>query len=251
MKLSISGKHATRAALTAAMLAAAGGANASLVLLGSIDMTGTGLGNVPTVLTLQSPGSSTSEQGSVAWNGTSNIVTGDTQAINTTRTLAEAGATAASNLRIVFNPNEPGNTGDNSITLNSLTMTIYSPNGASLFSANLAPAGSTETALNFSSTQVGTGRSGFVFGLDAAQQAAATQAGAFAGAFQNNRIGLASSLTNAQGAIDTFFVGNQGGNPGSGGLPPLVGPIPEPGTMAMLATGLLAMGGIARRRKSM
>lgn len=250
MKPSNSGKHATRAVLTAAMLAAAGGANASLVLLGDIDMTGTGLGNVPTVLTLQSPGNTTSEQGSVAWNGTTNVLTGNTQAINSTRTIAEAGATTASNLRIVFNPNEPGNTGDNSITLNSLVMTIYSPTGTTLFTANLAPAGASETALNFNSTQVGVGRSGFVFGLDATQSAAA-QTAAFGGAFQNNRIGLAASLTNAQGAVDTFFVGNQGGSPGSGGLPPLVGPIPEPGTMAMLATGLLAMGGIARRRKSM
>lgn len=33
------------------------------------------------------------------------------------------------------------------------------------------------------------------------------------------------------------------------GQPPLVGPIPEPGTMALLATGLLALGGAARKRR--
>jgi hypothetical protein len=32
------------------------------------------------------------------------------------------------------------------------------------------------------------------------------------------------------------------------GAPPLVGPIPEPGTLALLASGLLAAGGVARRR---
>lgn len=33
------------------------------------------------------------------------------------------------------------------------------------------------------------------------------------------------------------------------GQPPLVGPIPEPGTMALLATGLLALGGAARKAR--
>lgn len=32
------------------------------------------------------------------------------------------------------------------------------------------------------------------------------------------------------------------------GLPPIVGPIPEPGTLALLGSGLLALGGIARRK---
>lgn len=32
------------------------------------------------------------------------------------------------------------------------------------------------------------------------------------------------------------------------GLPPLVGPVPEPGTWALLGSGLLALGGVARRR---
>jgi hypothetical protein len=214
-----------------------------LVYLGDIDVAGTGLGAVPTVLTIQSPGNTTTEQGSVAWNGTTNVVTGDTIAINQTRTIAEAGATSASNLRIVFNPNEPGNAPDNSITLNSLVMTIYSATGQSLFTASMAPAPQT-----FSPTLTGVGRSGHVFGLDAAQ-AAQAQTTAFAGAFQNNRIGLSASASNAQGAPDTFWVGNFGGQGGPGGLPPLVGVIPEPGTVALLATGLLAMGGIARRRK--
>jgi hypothetical protein len=33
------------------------------------------------------------------------------------------------------------------------------------------------------------------------------------------------------------------------GSPPLVGPVPEPGTMALIGSGLLAFGGIARKRK--
>jgi hypothetical protein len=34
------------------------------------------------------------------------------------------------------------------------------------------------------------------------------------------------------------------------GQPPIVGPIPEPGTMALLATGLLALGGAARKKRA-
>lgn len=244
MKLPINRKRAARAGLAAAMLATAGGAHASLVYLGDIDMTGTGLGAVNTVLTIQSPGATSTEQGSVSWNGTTNLTTGNTVAINQTRTIAEAGATAASNLRIVFNAQEPGTAAENPITLNNLVLSIFSPTGTTLFTSGPLSG----SPINFSATQVGTGNAGFVFGLDAAQVAQA-QATAFAGAFANNRIGLSAQASNATGGFETFFVANQGGAGGPGGLPPLVGPIPEPGTMAMLATGLLAMGGIARRRR--
>jgi hypothetical protein len=248
MRRSFNGKHAMHAGLAAALLVGAGGANASLVLLGDIDLTGTGLGAVPTVLTLNSTANTTTELGSVAWNGTADVTTGNTQAITQTQTIASAGATAASNLRIVFNANEGGTAANNPITLNSLVMTIYSPTGTSLFTANLLPAGTAETPISLTSTLTGIGRAGYVFGLNA-EEAAAAQTTAFAGAFQNNRIGLSASLSNVNTGPETFFVGNQGGAGGGGGLPPLVGPIPEPGTMAMLATGLLAMGGIARRRR--
>lgn len=231
-----------RAGLAAVLLAGAGAAHADLVLLGPVDMQGTGLGAVNTVLTIQSPGATTNEQGSVSWNGTTNVVTGNTLAINQTRTITESGAANASQLRIVFNAQEPGNAAANPITLNNLVMNIYSPTGATLFSSGAL----TGAPINFSATQVGTGNSGFVFGLNATQ-AAAAQAAAFAGAgFGSNRIGLSASASNATGGFETLFVTNAGGQ---GGLPPLVGPIPEPGTIALLATGLLAMGGITRRRK--
>lgn len=236
------GRYA-RAGLAAALLAGAGAAQADLVLLGPVDMQGTGLGNVNTVLTIQSPGSSTTESGSVGLTGTGALaVGGDTLAINQTRTITQAGATSAANLRIVFNAQEPGNAAANPITLNNLVLTIYSPTGTPLFTSGPLSG----APLNFSATQVGTGNAGFVFGLNAAQSAQA-QTAAFSGAgFGSNMIGLSASASNATGGPETFFVTNVGG---PGGLPPLVGPIPEPGTVALLATGLLALGGITRRRK--
>jgi hypothetical protein len=206
-------------------------------------MLGTGLGNVNSVLTIQSPGSRSIVSGAVGLNpGGAQFVTGNTLAINQTRTITQSGASTASNLRLVFNAQVPGNATENPITLNNLVLTIYSPTGTTLFTSGpLAGA-----PVNFSATQVGTGNAGFVFGLNATQ-AAQAQASAFTGTgFGNNVIGLSATASNATGGFETFFVSNVGG---PGGLPPLVGPIPEPGTMAMLATGLLAMGGIARRRR--
>ena len=243
MKRPIIGKHAARAGLAAALLAGAGVAHADLVLLGQVDMQGTGLGNVNTLLTIQSPGSTTTETGAVGLNsGGTQFVTGNTQAINQTRTIAQSGATTASSLRLVFNAQEPQAAANAGITLNNLALTIYSPTGATLFTSGpLAGA-----PLNLSNTLPGPGNAGYVFGLNATQ-AAQAQAAAFSGAsFSSNVIGLSATASNATGGPETFFVSNVGG---PGGLPPLVGPIPEPGTMAMLATGLLAMGGIARRRK--
>ena len=234
--------HCARAALAAALLGGAGLAHADLVYLGPTDLSGTGLGNVNTLLTIQSPGSTTNESGSVGLTGTGAVaVGGNTVGINQTRTIAQSGATSAANLRIVFNASEPGND-TNGITLNNLVLMIYSPTGAQLFTSGPLSG----APLNFTSTQVGTGSSGFVFGLNAAQ-AAQAQTAAFAGAgFGNNVIGLSATASNATGGHETFFVSNVGGQ---GGLPPLVGPVPEPGTLALVSTSLLAMGGMARKRR--
>lgn len=236
-------KRWLHAGVAAALLAGAGAAHADLIFLGQADMQGTGLGAVNTILTIQSPGSSTTASGSVGLTGTGAPAGGgDTIAISQTRTIAQSGATNAGNLRIVFNAQEPGNAAANSITLNQLVMTLYSPTGTPLFTSG--PLGG--APINFSATQVGTGNAGFVFGLNPAQTAQA-QAAAFGGAnFGANVIGLSATVTNATGGPETFFVTNVGGQ---GGLPPIVGPIPEPGTIALLSTGLLAMGGMARRRK--
>lgn len=198
-------------------------ANAALQDLGQVDLTGTGLGAVNTILTIKAPGHTTTETGSVAWNGTKNVTSGDTQAINQTLTIGTLGATTASTLRIVFNPVEPGNKTKNGITLENLIATIYSPTGTALWSSGAF------TPISFSRTDVGTGKAGFLFGLDATQ---AAQAQAFWSS--SNRVGLLATALNAAGGHETFFG--------------MAAPVPEPSTYAMMFAGLALLGIIGKRR---
>lgn len=201
-------------AAAVAMVLAAGNANATLQPLGQVDLTGTGLGNVNTLLTIQSPGSSTTETGSVSWNGFSSVTTGNTQAINNTLSIGTLGA-SASNLLIVFNASEPGNAA-NSITLTNLVATIYSPKGDALWNSG------TFSSVSFPTTETGTGKAGFLFGLDSIQ---AAQAQSFWSS--SNRLGLTASASDATGGHETFFATTTS-----------VSPVPEPSTYLMLFGGL-------------
>ena len=202
-------------AAAVAMILAATNANATLEYLGPVDLTGTGLGNVNTLLTIQSPRNTTTETGSVSWDGSSSVTTGDTQAINNTLLLSSLG-TSASDLRIIFNPSEPGNAANNGITLNNLVATIYSPSGDALWNSG------TFMSVSYPTTDNGTGKAGFAFGLDATQAAQAQTF--FDGA---NRLGLLATASAATGGHETFFATTSP-----------VSPVPEPSTYAMLLGGL-------------
>src|ERR1700730_11466197 len=98
-----------------------GNAFASLISLGPISLGGQGLGSVQTILTIQSPGSSTTETGCVASGaggvlvagaaacpgggpfGGGAFVGGNEQAQNNTFSASALGLTDFNNLRIVFN----------------------------------------------------------------------------------------------------------------------------------------------------
>lgn len=225
----------------AALMLGAGGAHASLVLSGAENFSGTGLGNVNTVLTIQSPGSSTFEQGSVAFGNvtTGNVLTGASQ--TQTRTLGSLGITSAADLRVVFNAVEPGGA-QSGITLQDLVLTVYSPTGTALFTSGAF------TPITFPDTFNGAGNSGFVFKLEGSDLAAASAA--FGAGSAGNLVGLSAAAGCAAGAaagcqaatggFETFFVANAA----------TVAPVPEASTAAMMLLGLGAVGAVVRRRKN-
>ena len=85
--------------VVAGLLAMCGpAANAQLVLDGPVDFGGTGLGSVNTVLTIQSPGSSSTEVGSVWWDGSMDVSSGDAKTGGSqtqTRSLGDLGIVKA------------------------------------------------------------------------------------------------------------------------------------------------------------
>ncbi len=152
-----------------------------------------------------------------------------------TRTLGSLGITSATDLRVVFNAVEPS--GD-SILLNTLALTIFSPTGTALFNSGAVTCAG--GSCNFADTFTGTGNSGFVFALDATQ-AGLAQTLAFGSGFGNNYIGLSASASNATGGNETFYVASAGGT--------TVTPVPEPETYALMLGGLGALCFVAKRRK--
>lgn len=212
----------------------AAAANASLVLLGPADIQSPDSTN--TLLTITSPNSTSTEEGAVALTSAGALsVSGNTVGINQTRTLAEIGTTTASDLRIVFNATEPGSA--SGITLEDLVLTLQPASGASTPAMNFTSG--TFTPVDFASTLPGIGNSGYVFALNPAQTVLA-QAAIDAGA---NVVGLSARASSATGGSETFFVTT------NAGLQSVVGPVPEPGTLTLLASGVIAAGVAARRRK--
>lgn len=228
---------------TAALLlsSAASIAKADLVPTGPISISGTGFGDVNTILTFQGTGQGmgSDESGCVGVSSAgvlnttgSSVCQGGNLGGNE---KAPAGfphnqtfqVSNASEIGIVFNADQPGG---GPITLSNLTLSLFNSSGTVGFtSGSFSP-------IMFTSTQTGIGKSGFLFTLSPAQAAAAQIA--INGGF--DFLGLSATAGPAEGGPETFFLATTSDTPG----------VPEPGTLSILSVGLLGLGWLGMKRRT-
>lgn len=224
-------------------LLAAGSARADLVPGFNVDETGTGLGNVSTILSIDAKDDTgrnaanpfSVADASITRSGGADVITTDAHtdtpggANNQTRLLAPLGING-SNLVLVYNIKEPGSA-DGQVEIQSLDLLFYDANDVLVHTASLS------TPYTANMVGQGTGVAGVGFTLDATQAA-------IVNAISGARVGLSTRVSGEEGGFDTFYIAKANGSQ------PPSGVVPEPGALAMLLPGLAPLGLMLRRRRS-
>lgn len=235
--------------LGASVFVASGAAFADLVAAPNVQVLGSGLGAVNTLVTASdgsTPNNATTESGCVSSTGGASfnfsclngVQGGDNQAINTTRLLSTVSSTDASDLALVVNIAETGQ--DVTVALSDLYLSLYSLSGALL--GNFQYTG--PDLLLTQGTGTGIGGSGFVFVLDADQQLLADLAcPVLSNCYAGGGFQFVNGSTN-NGPETLHIIAVTNGDP----QPPQA--IPEPATLAMVGLGLLGTVAVRRKRKT-
>ena len=230
----------------AAMLFGATLASADAVLVGRVDMKGTGFGNVNTLLTVQALGQGMggTESGCVGLahggrqiygpkacqgdNAGGNEKPPDQFPHNQVLKVSDAFTMA-----VVFNVDQPAG---GSITLDNMVLVLYNAQGKVGFTS-----GNFAQSMDFASTsfETGIGKSGWEFMLDSTQ-ATEAQAAINAGF---DLLGVSATISGASGGPETFFLINPNGDTHS------PAPTPEPGTLLLFGMGLVLTGSALRRKE--
>ncbi len=178
-----------------------------------------------TLVTLQTAnGQTTSEAGCIGFGESTTTcgITQDGKIKNSSSTEPVPTGVSASDLRFVFNASQPAG---GSIDLNELEVSFYGTTSTPLFTAMLG------SPMTLTSTETGTGKSGFVFELDPTQ---ASEVQGILG--MTTAIGAGFAATGASGGQDTLF------------LETALSTVPEPRAVSLLVAALLGAALLLRRK---